>query len=87
MLVRKSVIHLNSEWLSPRVLSLETSLEGMMVLKAELKSINNILTSSGVHSIQVVECGMERHVFVRFVCVVGILLLIESARKAVLNIG
>ena len=34
--VRKSKIHLHREALSPRSMSLETSLEGMMVLNAEL---------------------------------------------------
>ena len=44
LLVRKSRIQLQREVLMPRSLSLVISLEGMLVLNAELKSMNSILT-------------------------------------------
>ena len=44
LLVRKSIIQLQSELLMPSWLSLEISLEGITVVNAELKSINSILT-------------------------------------------
>ena len=44
LLVRKSIIQLQTELLMPSWLSLEISLEGITVLNAELKSINSILT-------------------------------------------
>ena len=44
LLVRKSSTQLQKEVLIPRSLSLVISLEGMMVLKDELKSMNSILT-------------------------------------------
>ena len=44
LLVRKSSIQLQREVLMPRSLSLVIGLEGIMVLKAELKSMNSILT-------------------------------------------
>src|SRR4029434_715838 len=44
LLDRKSSIQLQREVLIPRSLSFVISLEGMTVLKAELKSMNSILT-------------------------------------------
>ena len=44
LLVKKSSIQLLRELLMPRSLSFVISLEGMMVLNAELKSMNSTLT-------------------------------------------
>lgn len=44
MFRRKSSTHVHKELPSPRLLSFVTSLCGMMVLKAELKLTNSILT-------------------------------------------
>ncbi len=44
LLVRKSSIQLQREVLMPRSLNFVISLEGMIVLNAELKSMNSILT-------------------------------------------